>query len=104
METFRYVLDKNLTMDSIKRTKASAQALPPVKKLTPIKKLTPVQKPYRDMKIPFGKHKGELLADIPNSYLLWILEQEFYEEKFHEHWSMTKQELEYRKKFNIYIE
>lgn len=93
-----YRLDKNLTMDSIKNPKPVAK-----RTLTPVKKPTPVKDTYRDMKIPFSKHKGELLADVPNSYLKWLIEQEFYEMKFHEHWLMTKKELEYRSKFDIYI-
>ena len=109
-EPIHYKLDRNLTMDSIKN---KPRTLTPVKRptLTPVKKptLTPVNKSvgresYRDMKIPFGKHKGELLADIPNSYLEWLLDQEFFEEKFQQHWKMTKKELEYRDKFNIYVE
>lgn len=98
-----YKLDRNLTMDNFK------DKLPVKKTLTPIKRtLTPVNKPaedksYRDMKIPFGKHRGELLADIPNSYLEWLLEQDFFEEKFREHWLMSKKEVEYRRKFNIYV-
>lgn len=99
-----YKLDRNLTMDSIKNPQPVKKTLTPIKKPT----LTPVKKPsedksYRDMKIPFGKHRGELLADIPNSYLEWLLEQEFFEEKFPEHYTMSKKEMEYRRKFNIYI-
>ena len=30
----------------------------------------------REFIMPFGKHKGEPLTDIPRSYLEWILEQE----------------------------
>ena len=26
-----------------------------------------------DSPMPFGKHKGELLEDVPASYLLWLL-------------------------------
>lgn len=62
-----------------------------------------VDKPYQDIKIPFGKHKGELLADIPNSYLNWLLDQEFFETKFKPIWEMAKQEIAYRNKFNIFI-
>lgn len=99
-----YKLDRNLTMDSIKNPVPKARTLTPIKKPT----LTPIKKPiddksYRDLKIPFGKHRGELLADLPNSYLEWLLEQDFFEEKFREQWLMSKKELEYRNKFNIYI-
>jgi uncharacterized protein (DUF3820 family) len=97
-------MDRNLTMNSIKNPVPKARTLTPIKRPT----LTPVKKPventsYRDLKMPFGKHKGELLADIPNSYLDWLLEQDFFEEKFREQWLMTKKELDYRKKFNIYM-
>ena len=26
------------------------------------------------LRLPFGKHKGELLEDIPSDYLTWLLE------------------------------
>ena len=26
------------------------------------------------MKMPFGKHKGENMEDLPDSYLLWLAE------------------------------
>jgi len=25
--------------------------------------------------MPFGKHKGELMSDVPNGYLRWLSEQ-----------------------------
>lgn len=90
-------------MDSTKRPVPKARTLTPVKKLTPIKKTSPANKPYKDMKIPFGRHRNELIADIPNGYLEWLLDQDFFETKFHEHWEMTKKELEYRDKFDIHI-
>ena len=31
--------------------------------------------------MPFGKYRGQPLADIPRSYLQWLLEQEWMEEK-----------------------
>lgn len=34
------------------------------------------------MKMPFGKHKGEPVSDIPRSYFRWLLEQDFiYDDK-----------------------
>lgn len=102
-ERTHYKLDKNLTMDSVKRPIPKARTLTPVKKPTLIKKSSPVSKPYKDMKIPFGKHVGKLIADIPNGYLEWLLNQEFFETKFREYWEMTKKEIEYREKFDIHI-
>jgi uncharacterized protein (DUF3820 family) len=94
-----YILDRNLKVNSpVKKT------LTPIKKtLTPINKVIPVENSYKDVKIPFGKFRGKLLADIPNSYLTWLLEQEFFELRFKDIWKMTKLEKEYRKKFNICI-
>ncbi len=60
---------------------------------------------YKDLVIPFGTtHKGELIADCPNSYLEWLMEQEWFELKFSEHYEMTKKELAYRKNFDIHID
>ena len=28
----------------------------------------------RGMRMPFGKHKGELVEDLPSDYVEWILE------------------------------
>lgn len=58
---------------------------------------------YMDMPMPFGKHKGELIAVLPNTYIDWLLDQEFFEEKYPKHWAMAKKEKEYRKKFDIVI-
>ena len=30
-----------------------------------------------DTKMPFGKHKGERLGDVPDSYLRWFLNQDW---------------------------
>ena len=59
---------------------------------------------YEDMKMPFGKYIGELLADIPNSYLVWLLDQEFVEVRHHKLYQMAKLEQQYRITNNIYIE
>lgn len=58
---------------------------------------------YEDIEIPFGKYKGELLADIPNSYLIWLLDQEFVEVRHHRLYTMAKLEQQYRIANNIYI-
>lgn len=58
---------------------------------------------YNDQTIPFGKHVGELVADVPNGYLAWLADQEFVEEKYPELWDTILQEVEYRDKFGIKI-
>lgn len=30
--------------------------------------------------MPFGKHKGKMLQDVPASYLVWLMQQEWAEE------------------------
>jgi uncharacterized protein (DUF3820 family) len=61
-------------------------------------------KGYEDVALPFGKYKGTLLADVANSYLDWLLDQEFVEKKFAELHRVAVLEREYRKKFDIFIE
>jgi uncharacterized protein (DUF3820 family) len=62
-----------------------------------------MEKGYEDIEMPFGSHKGELLADIPSSYLKWILDQEFVEEKYPKLYRLAKMEEQYRLNFNIKI-
>ena len=59
---------------------------------------------YEDMAMPFGMHKGKLLADVPNSYLVWLPDQEFVEVRHHKLYTMAKLEQQYRIANNIYIE
>ena len=40
---------------------------------------------HRDVtgsKLPFGKFKGQSLAEIPSSYLSWLLEQDWFEDEY----------------------
>lgn len=32
---------------------------------------------HDDDKMPFGKHKGERLGEVPDSYWLWFLKQDW---------------------------
>ena len=32
--------------------------------------------------MPFGKYKGKPMEEVPDGYLLWLLEQEWLEEKY----------------------
>lgn len=59
---------------------------------------------HRDMQIPFGKHRGTLIADIPCSYLGYLLEQDWFFEKFRDLCEQVVIEVDYRKKFDISIE
>lgn len=58
---------------------------------------------YEDINLPFGKFKGELLADIPNSYLSWLLDQEFVEDQYPKLRKLAKMEEQYRINFDVHI-
>ena len=54
---------------------------------------------HEDTAMPFGKHSGELIADIPSDYLRWLLEQDWFCRKA----DLAKQvkiEMEFRDKFD----
>ena len=57
----------------------------------------------QDYKLTFGKFKGQLLADVPNTYLVWLEEQDFVYQKFPEMAKQIKIEIEYRNKFEVDI-
>jgi len=58
----------------------------------------------KDIKFPLGKYNDILIADIPNHYLNWILEQSWFVEKYIEINEQIDIEMTYRRKFNIIIE
>lgn len=58
----------------------------------------------KDIEIPFGKYKGQLIADVPNHYLNWLLEQDWFCKKFIDLKKQSDIEIEYRMKFNIVID
>lgn len=39
-----------------------------------------------DSIMPFGKHRGEKLGDIPDSYFIWLLNEDWVAEKFPSIW------------------
>ena len=55
---------------------------------------------YKDMPMPFGKHKGTLIADLEDSYLIWLLDQEWVHKSYPALVKQLKIEDQYRKKFN----
>ena len=58
---------------------------------------------YVDKEIPFGKHKGEMICEVEDSYLEWLLDQDWFCLKFPIHKKLIDKELKYRKDFNIPI-
>ncbi len=53
--------------------------------------------------MPFGKYKDYDIETVPNSYLEWLLEQEWVEEKYSHLIDVIEEELETRKRSYIYI-
>lgn len=50
-----------------------------------------------------GVHKDKDIEDVPNQYLEYILEQDWFEKKYPDLMKAAEKELEYRNKFNIVI-
>lgn len=57
----------------------------------------------KDMPFTFGKYNGILICDIPNSYLNWIVGEQFFKNKYKELYEQVLIELKYRKQFDIDI-
>ena len=60
---------------------------------------------YEDKPWPFGEHKGELICDLPNSYLEWIMDQKWFSDgrKFEDLRELVEMETEYRERNGIEI-
>lgn len=54
-------------------------------------------------RIPFGKFKGKDMEDVPNSYLEWIIGEDWFKEKYPVLGANIKKELEYRERFDLKI-
>ena len=49
--------------------------------------------------IPFGKHEGEDIEDVETSYLEWLVDQDWFENKFAKGLEAVREELSYRDQF-----
>ncbi len=56
---------------------------------------------YEDRAFPFGQYKGILIADCPISYLKWLLNQDWFCNKFKDLKELTEKEIKYRDDFGI---
>ena len=56
---------------------------------------------YEDRPLPFGKYKGKLICDADTRYLEWLSGEDWFKKNYADLCDLTKQELEYRKKFDI---
>lgn len=57
--------------------------------------------PRATWRIPFGKHRGEDIEDLPNGYLKWLLGEAWFEEKFSAEREIVEDEIAYRDKWGI---
>lgn len=49
-------------------------------------------------RVPFGKHKGEHIGDVPSSYLSWILQQDWLEDRYPDFAEIALAEFDTRKR------
>jgi len=53
--------------------------------------------------LPFGKYQGYGIEDAPDKYLEWLLEQDWFCEKFADKVALIEKELSYRDEFSSHI-
>jgi uncharacterized protein (DUF3820 family) len=49
--------------------------------------------------MPFGKHKGLDIEEVETSYLEWLVDQDWFANKFEKGFEAVKEELKYRENF-----
>lgn len=62
-----------------------------MKKLTPKDVSRHTTAATDNTRMPFGKHAGTPLADVPASYLLWFYEQDWAEERYPDIYNYCKE-------------
>ncbi len=55
------------------------------------------------MKVPFGKFKGLDIEEVPSRYLLYLTEQDWFNDKFVQLSNEVVKELEWRDKWDKHI-
>lgn len=50
--------------------------------------------------MPFGKHKGLGIEDVPTSYLQWLTEQDFFCDEHRQGLDAVNKELNFRERFS----
>lgn len=50
--------------------------------------------------LPFGKHKGQPIEDVPTSYLNWLTEQDFFCDGHRQGLEAVNTELRFRERFS----
>ena len=54
---------------------------------------------YGEVRIPFGKHVGDQIGDLPESYMRWCLDQDWFEKQYPELVEAMENELRFRDKW-----
>lgn len=60
-------------------------------------------KTFSDSKLPFGKYKGILLRFVNSNYLNWLLEQDWFLDKYDDLAVQVEAELAWRDKWNVHF-
>jgi uncharacterized protein (DUF3820 family) len=55
----------------------------------------------QDTPMPFGKYKGKLICDLPNSYIFWLLDQDWVVKDWPNLYEQIQIENQYRDKFGF---
>jgi hypothetical protein len=53
--------------------------------------------------LPLGKYRGKDIEDVPNWYLNFLLEQEWFISRFSDKIPVVEKEIQYRERFDIMI-
>ncbi len=53
--------------------------------------------------MPFGKFKGKTVDELPNSYLNWLLEQDWFEKNFEDLYEVVEAEAAWREEVGVHI-
>ena len=53
--------------------------------------------------LPFGAHKGKDIVDVDSEYLRWLLEQDWFLNKFKDLTKAIEEELNHRTKMNCHF-
>lgn len=56
-----------------------------------------------EARLPFGKYSGWNLGEVPNSYLHWLCEQDWFEDKYPSLLEKVEAELKWRDYFGIKV-
>ena len=57
---------------------------------------------YSETILPFGKFREQAIGSVPNSYLSWLLKQDWFE--WYDEFDAVQDEMAWRKDNSVYIE